>query len=154
MMQIPCGRPAAIARVLGERGKNNISGTVKFFNSRNGVLVVADISGLPEDTNTCAPGFGVFGFHIHNGTSCAGEGFPEAGSHLNPDGCKHPYHMGDLPPLFSHNGHAYMAVNTGRFSISDIVGHTVIIHSNPDDFTTQPSGNAGPMIACGVIRRT
>lgn len=65
----------------------------------------------------------------------------------------HPDHAGDLPPLMRSNGNAFSAVVTDRFTPSDIVGRTVVIHSNPDDFSTQPSGNAGKKIACGVIRR-
>jgi len=61
-------------------------------------------------------------------------------------------HEGDLPPLMSYSGKAYMAVITDRFMINDIVGKTLVIHSDRDDFTTQPSGNAGTKIACGEIR--
>ena len=66
--------------------------------------------------------------------------------------CPHPYHTGDLPPLFSEDGQAWMAVYISKFTPEQIVGRTIIIHGNVDDFTTQPSGNSGPMIACGVIR--
>lgn len=65
----------------------------------------------------------------------------------------HPYHAGDLPPLFSANGNAVLEVLTDRFNIHQIIGKTIIIHRNPDDFTTQPSGNAGEKIACGVIKK-
>ncbi|MCX7614928.1 MAG: superoxide dismutase family protein, partial [Clostridiales bacterium] len=68
--------------------------------------------------------------------------------------CNHPGHAGDLPPLFGNYGHAFMAVFTGRVSVSEIIGRTVIIHASPDDFTTQPSGNSGKKIACGQIYRT
>ena len=65
--------------------------------------------------------------------------------------CNHPYHAGDLPPLFSANGLGFSAFLTNRFVAEEIKGKTIIIHSNPDDFTTQPSGNSGIKIACGVI---
>ncbi len=55
-------------------------------------------------------------------------------------------HAGDLPPLLSNNGRAYCQVLTGRFRVSDVIGKTVVIHSGPDDFMTQPSGNAGEKI--------
>ena len=77
--------------------------------------------------------------------------FADAKTHYNPKSCPHPYHAGDLPPLFSANGYAYSAVLTDRFTVDEIIGKTVVIHSSPDDFTTQPSGNAGRKIACGVI---
>lgn len=142
------GCPSAIARISG-KDSNGPSGTVSFYPRRNGTLVVADISKLPQSDSTCSSG--VFGFHIHEGTSCGGEGFSETKGHLNLSDCTHPYHIGDLPPLFECGGRAFMSVLTGRFHISDIIGRTVVIHSNPDDFTTQPSGNSGTKIACGKI---
>lgn len=94
--------------------------------------------------------------HIHDGGSCAGRGgnkpFQLSGTHYNPNGCEHPYHAGDLPPLFSVNGIAMNAVLTNRFAVREIIGKTIIIHSGVDDFTTQPAGNSGEKIACGVIQ--
>jgi len=63
----------------------------------------------------------------------------------------HPHHAGDLPPLFGNNGYALSMFLTTRFSVSEIIGRTVILHSAPDDFTSQPAGNSGVKIACGVI---
>ena len=83
-----------------------------------------------------------------------GEAFSDAGGHWNPAGCPHPYHAGDLPPVFATaSGRGFLAVLTDRFSLPEVVGHTVILHGHLDDFTTQPSGSAGETIACGVIRR-
>lgn len=65
----------------------------------------------------------------------------------------HPKHAGDLPPLLECKGQAYLSVKTDRFTVDEIIGRTVIIHSDSDDFSTQPTGNAGRKIACGVIRR-
>lgn len=143
--------PIAIARINGSPEHASIKGIVRFYRSQYGVFVVAQISGLPVG-NTCkAP---IFGFHIHEGGSCSGNSddpFADTKTHYNPEGCPHPYHAGDLPPLFGANGYAYSAVLTNRFSIDEIVGKTIVVHSSPDDFTTQPSGNAGKKIACGVI---
>ena len=61
-------------------------------------------------------------------------------------------HAGDLPPLMMQQGRAHMTVRTDRFRVQDILGRTVVIHSDPDDFRTQPSGMSGTKIACGVIR--
>ena len=83
---------------------------------------------------------------------CADD-FESAGGHLNFENTPHPEHTGDLPPLFGADGRAYLAVITGRFSVNDVIGRTVIIHSDPDDFKTQPAGNSGERIACGVISR-
>ena len=107
--------------------------------------MVADINGLPDSET------GFFAFHIHEGDNCCGIGFPNTGGHFNPDGAAHPRHAGDLPPLLSNNGKAYSQVLTGRFRVNDIIGRTVVIHSDPDDFRAQPPGNAGQKIACGAI---
>ena len=80
--------------------------------------------------------------------------FANAGMHYNPDNCQHPYHAGAMPPLFGVDGAALLLFLTNRFSVQEIIGRTVIIHARPDDFMTQPSGNSGEKIACGVIRKT
>lgn len=140
-------RPKAIAWIHGGMDLPQLSGMVRFFQSTDGVIIEAEIFGLPE-TET-----GFFAFHIHEGGSCTGEGFPNTGSHFNPKEESHPNHAGDLPPLLGNHGKAYMKVLTNRFRIEEILGRTVIIHDAPDDFHTQPSGNAGTKIACGVIQK-
>lgn len=141
----PCRLPAAVACVSGGRANPKLKGIVRFHQRCGGVLVMAEVSGLPHD--------GFYAFHIHEGGSCEGSNFPESGSHYNPTGTTHPNHAGDLPPLLSHKGKAKMTVLTGRFRVDDIIGRTVIIHSDPDDFTTQPAGNPGQKLACGIICR-
>ncbi len=138
----------AIARIHGGKQQPQLSGIVRFFQSIDGVIVEAEIIGLPE-TET-----GFFAFHIHEGGSCTGEDFPNTGSHFNPKEEIHPNHAGDLPPLLGNHGKAYMKVLTDRFRIEEVIGRTVIIHDALDDFQTQPSGNAGAKIACGVIQKT
>ncbi len=139
--------PSAVAHIKGGDAYPGLTGTVRFYPRCGGTLVVADIAGLP-DTDT-----GFFAFHIHEGGDCRGAGFPDTGAHYNPTAAEHPRHAGDLPPLLSDRGRAYCQVLTGRFRVSDVIGKTVVIHAAPDDFKTQPSGNAGEKIACGVIRR-
>lgn len=78
--------------------------------------------------------------------------FSDTGNHYNPTEAPHPSHSGDLPPLMLCNGGVCQSVTTNRFKVQDIIGRTVIIHNMPDDFSSQPSGNAGIKIACGVIR--
>lgn len=138
-------KPYAVAYLRGDQQAPYLFGTVKFYQKGNNVLVVANISGLPEN-NT-----GFYGFHIHEGGSCDGEGFNKSGNHYNPSKREHPKHAGDLPPLIVCGKIAYLSFLTDRFKMPDIIGRTVIIHSKPDDFTTQPSCNAGSKIACGVI---
>ena len=57
-----------------------------------------------------------------------------------------------MPPLLANQGYAWMSFYDKRFSMEDILDRSVVIHQDPDDFKTQPSGNSGAMIACGVIR--
>lgn len=150
MYNVRFGRPAAIAKVFGGSSAPQIKGIVSFFSTQEGTLVVAEMTGLPQETGECASGF--LGFHIHEGGSCDGSDFIDTGGHFNPSQCNHPEHAGDLPPLLECSGKAFMAVLTDRFDVLDIIGRTVVIHGAPDDFTTQPSGNAGVKLACGVIR--
>lgn len=147
-MYAESARPDAVARLRGGEEASRIWGEVKFYQTRSGVLVIADVSGLPE-----GDGEGFFALHIHEGDSCGGEGFAATGGHYNPTGALHPRHAGDLPPLLSCGGRAYLAVRTDRFRVQDVVGRTVVIHSGADDFRTQPAGNAGTKIACGTIQR-
>ncbi|MBQ7880274.1 MAG: superoxide dismutase family protein [Clostridia bacterium] len=146
-------RPQARAQINGSILYPEIQGDAWFYQTSSGVLVVADIEGLPNPTGNCQSP--IFAMHIHEGGSCSGNSadpFANAGMHYNPNNCRHPYHAGDLPPLFSVNGDAFLAVLTDRFTLNEIIGKTIIIHSSPDDFATQPSGNSGSKIACGEIR--
>lgn len=139
--------PGAVAKIRGDAAHPQLHGTVSFYQRRDGVLVEAYLQGLPKTAT------GFFGFHIHEGGCCEGDGFPDVGSHYDLYGMPHPKHTGDLPPLLSDHGKAYMAAFSSRFHIGEIIGRTVIIHGGPDDLTTQPAGNAGEKIACGTIKR-
>ena len=79
------------------------------------------------------------------------QAFPNTGNHYNPDNVPHPEHAGDLPPLLSNNGYAWMSFYTGRIDPNEVIGRSLVIHSMRDDFSSQPSGNSGDKIACGVI---
>ncbi len=144
----------ARADIRGSREYQKLLGYVHFYEANDGgVLLVADVKGLPHNPKACS--CQVFGFHIHEGSECTGNAqdpFANVGGHYNPNRCPHPQHAGDLPPLFENNGHAFMVFLTHRFKISDITGRTIVIHNSPDDFTTQPAGNSGKKIACGRIR--
>lgn len=144
--------PQAQALLDGSPKYPRIRGKVTFFETQAGVLVSTEVTGLPSASNPCDNFF--FGYHIHQGSSCTGnlsDPFANAQAHLNPLNCTHPHHAGDMPPLLGNNGYAFSVFLTDRFSIDEIIGSTVIIHSQPDDFTTQPAGNSGDRIACGVI---
>lgn len=136
-----CDDLQAVANI----GGNGIRGTVWLSQQPDGVLVTAQVTGLPRD--------GFFAFHIHEGLSCGGEGFADTKGHFNPAQVPHPDHAGDLPLLLSGQGKAYLSVLTDRFCVEDVIGRTVVIHSGTDDFRSQPAGNSGEKLACGVIRR-
>ena len=145
-------RPQAWATVRSAENRGSLTGNVRFYQNPYGVLVIAEIHGLPQKTGPCDSA--IFGFHIHEGESCTGNAsdpFADTRMHYNPYNCPHPYHSGDMPPLFAANGHAFSAFLTDRFSINEIIGKTVVIHDSPDDFSTQPSGNSGSKLACGQI---
>lgn len=142
----------AAALISGSPEYPNIIGKARFYQLSKGVMVVTEAMGLPSSVENC--GQGIFAFHIHSGENCSGtesDPFSDALTHYNPHESPHPCHAGDLPPLFGNKGYAFSAVFTDRFSVKEIIGKTLIIHSSPDDFTTQPSGNSGNKIACGKI---
>lgn len=146
-------KPNAEAHISGSDKYPDIKGKVMFYQLCGGVMVYAEISGLPKKCDPCKDP--IFAFHIHNGTQCKGnkdDPFADADGHYNPHNCHHPYHAGDMPPLFGANGKAVLAFLSNRFTVSEILGKAVIIHAKPDDFTTQPSGNAGEKIACGIVK--
>jgi len=141
--------PQAYAYVKGSPDYPDIHGDVRFYQTANGVVVYAIITGLPDKNNR------FFGFHIHSGSTCtgnSGDAFADAKGHYNPSGSLHPHHAGDLPVLISNNGCALTIFLTDSFSVREIVGKTVIIHNKPDDFRTQPAGESGIKIACGEIK--
>ncbi len=145
--------PQARAQIKGGERYPEIKGEVFFRSTPRGVLVTAQVEGLPSGRGCKNP---IFGFHIHEGGQCRGNAqdqFADVLTHYNPLDCHHPYHAGDMPPLFTADGFAYLSFLTSRFTVEEIIGKTVIIHGSPDDFTTQPSGNAGMKIACGKIIR-
>lgn len=144
-MQMFTQNPDAVARIRGGEDFADVYGVARFYRQKEGVLVRVDVCGLP-------PGR-FFALHIHEGCSCGGEDFGQTGGHYNPEERPHPFHAGDLPPLLSVCGWAHLSVLTDRFCLKDVLGRTVVIHEGPDDFTTQPAGNAGKKIACGVICR-
>lgn len=146
-------RPALRGELRGSADYKDAEGVVLAYWLEKGVYIRAEFRGLPADR--------VFGFHVHDGIICGDadgeEPFAAAGGHLSlcPEGtwCSlHPYHAGDLPPIFSDSdGYAAMEVYLGRATIADYSGKPLIVHSMPDDFTTQPSGNSGKRIACGIF---
>jgi len=104
---------------------------------------------------------GAHGIHVHNVGSCASVtgSFSGAGSHHNPLGALHGSHAGDLPNLMvDARGRGRLNTTVDRFrlkgiekSIFDADGSALVIHAAPDDYVTDPTGNSGPRVACGII---
>ena len=141
--------PDAYAEIQGTADYPDIHGLVSFYNVFNGTIVTAEIQGLPADAGP------FFGFHIHEGNTCTGDStdlLKNTGKHFNPQNQEHPYHAGDLPVLLSVKGTSWSSVYTGQFYPEDVIGRTVVIHLHPDDYRTQPAGDSGMKIACGIIK--
>ncbi len=143
----------ATAEIRGGNGYPDLNGTATFAQTDRGVIVTVKVRNLPLNSKCNG---GIYALHIHEGESCTGnkdDQFSNAKTHYNPLNCHHPYHAGDLPPLIGNEGFAYMSVLTNRFTVSEIINKVIVIHDSKDDFNTQPSGNSGTKIGCGVIIR-
>lgn len=148
----------AVAYIKGGPLAPQILATVLFEAIADGTKITVEVTGLPAyqaAKNNNEP-IGPHGFHIHEFGSCEigdpEDPFQAAGGHWNPTNQPHGNHAGDLPVLFSNNGYAKMCFFTNKFQPKDAIGKTVIIHQNPDDYRSQPAGNAGKRLACGIIQ--
>ncbi|MEA2343130.1 MAG: superoxide dismutase, Cu-Zn family [Thermoanaerobaculia bacterium] len=143
--------PMATATLDSTSG-STAKGTVHFQDAgENGVEVVADLTGVPP---------GVHGFHVHEKGDCGNNG-NNAGPHFNPTTMVHgapdavSHHAGDFGNVTADDkGEVHARFTTHSITINTgeraVVGHAVVLHGNPDDLVSQPAGNAGPRIACGV----
>lgn len=139
--------------IITPLGDNPIRGKVFFKKTSDGVKVIADIEGL-------APG--EHGFHVHEYGECGGKDGAAAGAHFNPTQTKHggpdsvERHVGDLGNIFAdENGRAHYERVDKLIQLqgkNSILGRSVIIHSDKDDYETQPSGASGAKIGCGIIQ--
>ena len=147
--------PKAVAKLEATKG-NTATGTVTFTQDGDKVAVNAQVSGLkPGSTH---------GFHVHEKGDCSSGDGMSTGGHFNPFGKPHgpqsgEHHGGDMPSLVADaNGNASAKFELSGVSVGsgpgDLVGKGLIVHANPDDYTTQPTGNAGGRIACGVIAKS
>ena len=146
----------AFAEIVATDGATK--GRVELIETQRGVLVKVEMEGIPP---------GAHGFHIHEVGRCEPP-FQSAGAHFNPAGGKHGFftagggHAGDLPNLLvPDNGAVKVEFLLGGVtlkdgepeSLLDAEGTAFIVHTGPDDHRTDPIGNSGGRIACGVIRR-
>jgi len=156
---MPLNKPVAVALVKGGPLRPQIEGIVSFFDALNGAWVCAEVRGLPpyQPATNVEPPVGPHGFHIHEFGICQ-VGDPEnpfqaTGGHWNPTNQPHGNHAGDFPVLFSNQGYAYMCFFSNAFKPEQVIGKSIIIHRSPDDYRTQPAGDSGKRLACGVIQR-
>jgi len=144
----PIPPPTARAFLRGDSAHPALVGEALFSPYGGGTLVTVRAAGLPASS--------FLGFHIHENGVCVTGGdvpFSAAGGHFDPRGVPHPLHAGDLPPLLSSaDGIALVVIYTDRFRPSDVAFRSVIIHGMTDDLHSQPAGNSGARIACGVIQ--
>lgn len=147
------GQPSAVA-VLHALGDSGVKGIVRFTPSGDGVKVVAEVEGLKPNTS--------HGFHIHEFGDCSAPDGSSAGSHYNPESHGHAgpdaamRHAGDLGNLKADDsGKAKLELTMSGISTNGeknpIAGRSVIVHERQDDLKSQPTGDAGGRIACGVI---
>ncbi len=148
------GMAAAKAEAQINPTKNNmVGGTVTFEKEKDGILVTAKLTGLTP---------GKHGFHVHAVGDCSAPDGTSAGAHFDPMSMKHgsptspERHEGDLGNILAGtDGVATLSWKDKMLSLSgptSVVGKSVIVHAAADDFTTQPTGNAGARVACGVIK--
>ena len=102
--------PTAVAHIRGSMEYPDIKGIAHFYQTTDKVLVLTEMMNLPSDKENgkAACEGGIFAVHIHEGTSCTGnetDPFANAMTHYNPNNCGHPYHAGDMPPLFENEGY-------------------------------------------------
>jgi len=145
--------PRATAGLQPTAG-NKTFGEATFEQAGDRVKVVVFVQGLRPDRE--------HGIHIHEGADCSGDGM-KAGGHFDPFGKPHgnpaggERHAGDLPSLKANDwGRANFTVEVDLITLTagqgNIVGRSLIVHADPDDYRTQPTGNSGARLACGVIR--
>jgi len=133
---------------------NVVHGTVRFIQEAEGIRIVAEVSGFSRA--------GLHGFHVHEVGDCSAPDAMSAKGHFNPHGTLHGkagegvHHAGDLPSLDADGeGNAKLNALLGGLALTgehSIVGRSLIVHAEPDDYTTQPTGNSGARVACAVIQ--
>ena len=147
--------PKASATLEPTKG-STVRGTATFTQHGDKVRVSANITGLKPN--------GEFGFHIHEAGDCSSGDGMSAKGHFNPQGKMHgqagmaEHHGGDLPSIRSDaSGNATLSADVDVVTVApgpnSLVGRGLIVHAQPDDFKTQPTGNAGARSACAVIQR-
>ncbi len=145
--------PRAVSVIQAKSG-SNIQGSMSFIQSGSQVQVTGTFSGLSPNSE--------HGIHIHELGDCNAFDASSAGGHYNPGGNKHGNHnsifshAGDMPNIqVDDHGNASYIATLNHFSLvgeQNILGRSVVVHLNKDDYVSQPAGNSGERIGCGIIR--
>lgn len=158
--QVQTGSSAAAGRATLRNASGASLGTLLLENTAAGVRISGALTSLPA---------GIHGIHVHAVGRCDPADFATAGAHLNPAAAHHGLenpagpHAGDLPNVtVAPSGEAVVDLTTPRVSLTangsgavfDADGSAIVIHAGADDQKTDPAGNSGPRIACGVIERS
>ncbi len=149
------GPPTATATLLPRSG-SNVSGSLRFVDQSGSLRVTGEVRGLKPNAQ--------HGFHVHEKGDCSSADAASAGGHFNPGGMPHghvgmpPHHAGDMPNLHADaNGVARIDTIVRDLTLSEgkssVLNRGVVVHRDPDDYQSQPAGNSGARVACGVITR-
>ena len=143
---------AAMATLQNAEGQS--VGEVRFVREAGGVRVIAHLQNVTVEAS------GPHGFHVHENGVCEPP-FDSAGGHFNPTGAEHacppdtPRHAGDLGNIeLAEDGSGHLELTTDLLSLdgaSSVIGKAVLLHGHVDDCASQPSGDAGPRLACGIV---
>lgn len=143
--------------MLEARSGSTVAGTLQVATMGDGVHVSGQLSGLAPNSD--------HGFHIHEKGDCSAADASSAGDHFNPTGQPHgkvgstPHHLGDQMNIHADaKGDAavdahFAGVTLGSGAANDVMNRALVVHADPDDYTSQPSGNSGKRVACGVIMK-
>ncbi|MBS1190588.1 MAG: Copper/Zinc superoxide dismutase [Rhodocyclaceae bacterium] len=145
--------PGGVSAKLEPRSGSAVTGTVTFTPVGENTRVQADVRGLTP---------GEHGFHVHEAGDCSAPDASSAKGHFNPAGKAHghytaaDHHAGDIPNLIADkNGNARYDMEVPRLHLATgpvgIIGRSIVVHADPDDYKSQPAGNSGKRVACGVI---
>jgi superoxide dismutase, Cu-Zn family len=152
--ETPTGAEGVTVSLQGAADDTDFAGTVSVHPEGTGVHIVADVAGVDTD--------GRLGIHVHENGQCdhQGEGgkhFTSAGGHFNPTGTEHacpptdPRHAGDLGNIEVSGGKGHLDLSVTNLTLDQITGKAIILHAGEDDCKTQPTGNSGDRLACGVV---
>ena len=149
------GGPSATSNLMAKSG-SQVGGTVNFMQHGDHVMVKVDINGLRPGQE--------HGFHVHEKGDCSSPDGMSTGGHFNPSGKPHgaqdtDHHGGDMPALKADasgraKAHFHLTGVTLAEGSTSLIGRAIIVHKDPDDYKTQPTGNSGARIACGVITKS